>query len=76
MLIRFFLALRAAGLNPGLTELLALLAALEAGFARLSLAEFHLLARTCLVKDESLYDRYDRAFGAFFQGMDAIGTEL
>ena len=76
MLIRFFLALRAAGLKPGVHELLALLEALRAGFARLSLDEFYHLARTCLVKDESLYDRFDRAFGAFFNGMSALGTEL
>ena len=76
MLIRFFLSLREAGLKPGLNELLALLGAMRAGFARLSLDEFHLLARTCLVKDEGLYDRYDRAFAAFFNGMNALGTQL
>ncbi|HOV56896.1 MAG TPA: VWA domain-containing protein [Rhodanobacteraceae bacterium] len=76
MLIRFFFALRAAGLKLGVNELLALLQALQAGFARLSLAEFYALARTCLVKDEGLYDRYDRAFAAFFDGMAELGAEL
>ena len=76
MLIRFFFALRAAGLKLGVNELLALLQALQAGFARLSLTEFYALARTCLVKDEGLYDRYDRAFAAFFDGMAELGAEL
>lgn len=76
MLIRFFLALRAAGLKSGLQELLMLLEALGAGFARLSIDEFHALARACLVKDETLFDRYDRAFAAFFDGVSELGTEL
>lgn len=76
MLIRFFLWLRSQGLKPGLNELLALLDALKAGFARLSLDEFHLLARICLIKDETQFDRYDRAFGAFFSGVDAAAQQL
>ncbi|MCQ4165643.1 vWA domain-containing protein [Tahibacter harae] len=76
MLIRFFLWLRSQGLKPGLNELLALLDALKAGFARLSLDEFHLLARICLIKDESQFDRYDRAFGTFFSGVDAAAAQL
>jgi len=76
MLIRFLLTLRAAGLKPGLNELLMLLEALGAGFARLSIDEFHALARACLVKDETLFDRYDRAFSSFFDGMSELGTEL
>lgn len=76
MLIRFFLWLRSQGLKCGLNELLALLDALKAGFARLSLDEFHLLARICLIKDESQFDRYDRAFGTFFSGVDAAAAQL
>jgi uncharacterized protein len=76
VLIRFFLALRAAGIKASVTELLALIGAVEAGFARLSLEQFHALARTCLVKDESKYDLYDRAFGAYFSGIDALAPNL
>jgi uncharacterized protein with von Willebrand factor type A (vWA) domain len=76
MLIRFFLWLRSQGLKPSLNELLALLAALKAGLARLSLDEFYHLARLCLVKDETLFDRYDRAFSGFFAGVDAAAVEL
>ena len=36
-----------------------------------SLDTFYLLARTTLVKDEAHYDRFDRAFGEYFRGVDA-----
>ncbi len=75
MLTRFFYTLRAAGLQPSVTEFLALLEALQAGLAALSLDEFYLLARTCLIKDETRYDRYDRAFSTFFQGISEISLE-
>ena len=76
MLIRFFLWLRSQGLKPSLNELLALLEGLKAGLARLSLDEFYHLARVCLIKDETLFDRYDRAFAGFFAGVDAAAGEL
>jgi uncharacterized protein len=76
LLIRFFLALRAAGLKASITEFLALLEALKSGFARASLEELHALARLVLVKDESRYDLYDRAFAAYFSGVDALAPEL
>ena len=76
MLIRFFLWLRSHGLKPALGELLALLEGLKAGLARLSLDEFYHLARVCLVKDESQFDRYDRAFSSFFAGVDTAAVEL
>ncbi len=69
MLIRFLLTLRAFGLKIGLGEFLALLQALKVGLAQLSISDFYVLARTVLIKDETLYDRYDRAFSAFFDGI-------
>lgn len=75
MLIAFLLALRSAGLKTSLTEWLALLEAMKAGFAQASIAEFYALARTCLVKDESQYDRFDRAFASYFEGVEAISRE-
>ena len=33
-----------------------------------TLDDFYFLARATLVKDESLYDRYDKAFGAYYKG--------
>jgi hypothetical protein len=75
VLIRFFIALRAFGVRASLGEFLNLLAALRAGLARPSLEQFYTLARTLLVKDETQFDRYDRAFGAYFRGLDALPDE-
>lgn len=37
-----------------------------------SVDDFYLLSRTCLVKDEKYYDRFDRAFGAYFKNLENI----
>ncbi len=76
MLIQFFFALRKAGLKPSLTEFLALLELLSNGYARGSVEEFHTLARLAMVKDESRFDRFDRAFGAFFEGLELIDASM
>ena len=68
MLVRFFFLLRRAGVPVSITELLTLLEALQAGLGDLSAERFYYLARTCLVKDERYYDRYDKAFAAHFKG--------
>jgi uncharacterized protein len=70
MLIRFFYALREAGLPVSLTEFLSLLAALEARIAFCSAEEFYWLARMALVKDERYYDRFDRVFAEYFDGAE------
>ncbi len=72
MLFGFFLTLRAAGLKPGLGEFLTLLEALKQKVVIYSIDDFYLLARMTLVKDESQYDRYDRAFAAYFKGVEAV----
>ncbi len=73
MLIRFFYTLREAKLPVSLNEFLTLLEALEHNFAFADIDEFYLLSRTCLVKDEKYYDRFDRAFGAFFGDLENLG---
>ena len=72
MLVRFFFLLRSAGVPVSITELLTLLEALKAGLGDLSAERFYYLARTCLVKDERYYDRYDRAFAAHFKGAEDL----
>jgi len=72
MLFGFFLTLRAAGLKPGLGEFLTLLEALKKHVVVYSIDDFYLLARMTLVKDESQYDRYDRAFAAYFKGVESM----
>ncbi len=72
MLVDFFLHLKAHQLPVSTNELLALLEALEARLVSGSLDDFYLLSRTLLVKDEALYDRFDRAFGEYFRGIEAL----
>ena len=70
MLLPFFFTLRAARLPVSPKEFLTLLEALRAGVIGPSIDEFYTLARTVLVKDEALYDKFDRAFGAYFHGAE------
>ena len=75
MLIQFFFMLREGGLKVSITEFLTLLEVLEKRIAGYSVEEFYYLARACLVKDESLYDRFDRVFSAHFKGIEQIFGE-
>ena len=34
--------------------------------------DFYLLSRTCMVKDEKNYDKFDRAFSAYFKGLEDL----
>lgn len=72
MLINFFYTLKRSNLPVSIKELLDLLAAMESNLAFASLEEFYLLARTCMIKDEKYYDRFDRAFGAYFKNLENI----
>src|SRR5580658_4921420 len=72
MLVRFFLLLRSAGVPATITELMTLLEALARGLGSASAERFYHLARTCLVKDERYYDRFDRAFAAHFKGAEEL----
>jgi hypothetical protein len=73
MLIDFFATLRAAKLPVSVREYLTLLEALQAGVidddGGPSIDKFYVLARTTLVKDETLFDKFDRAFSAYFKGI-------
>jgi uncharacterized protein len=68
MLVRFFFLLKSAGVPVTITELLTLLEALKAGLSDASAERFYHLSRTCLVKDERHYDRFDMVFAAHFKG--------
>ncbi|OZI39081.1 hypothetical protein CEG14_06005 [Bordetella genomosp. 1] len=67
MLTGFFYHLRAHRLPVSVNEYLTLLQALRAQIMPPTLDDFYFLARATLVKDESLYDRYDQAFGAYYK---------
>ena len=72
MLINFFYTLRAAKLPVSVSEYLTLLQALKAGVIGPSVDDFYVLARTTLVKDEALFDKFDRAFAAYFKGVELL----
>jgi len=72
MLIDFFLHLKAGQLKVSTREFLTLLEGLRDGACSHSIDEFYFYARTCLVKDESHYDRFDAAFGSYFNGVTEI----
>jgi uncharacterized protein with von Willebrand factor type A (vWA) domain len=72
MLIDFFNTLRRAQIPVSLNELLVLIEALKRQIAFASIDDFYLLSRTCLIKDEKHFDRFDRAFGHYFKGIEAL----
>jgi hypothetical protein len=68
--------LRVGGLKPSITELLHLLDIMKHGISEFSIENFYFLARTTMVKDEALYDRFDQIFAAHFSGIEKIVNEL
>jgi uncharacterized protein len=86
MLLDFFYTLRAAKLPVSVKEYLVLLEALQKGVVGPKAAtpgsgedgtgyqvdDFYYLSRTALVKDEKHYDKFDRAFAAYFKGVELV----
>ena len=72
MLTGFFFLLREGGLKVSITEFLTLLELLKQRVIRFDIDEFYYLSRACLVKDEALYDRFDRVFSAHFKGVQEL----
>ncbi|MHC4955479.1 MAG: vWA domain-containing protein [Planctomycetota bacterium] len=72
MFVGFFYRLRAGDVPVSLKEYLALLEALEAGVSDYQVENFYYLARSVLVKDERHFDRFDRVFAEWFDGVERI----
>lgn len=72
MLIDFFFTLRDARVPVTIKEFLTLLEALEKQVIAPSLDEFYYLSRLVLVKDEAHFDKFDKAFGAYFKGIETV----
>lgn len=72
MLIDFFFTLKDARIPVSIKEFLILLEAMQKNVISPSLDDFYYLSRTTLVKDEAHYDKFDKAFGSYFHGIDAI----
>ena len=69
MLIDFFFALRKARLPVTIPEYLSLMEAIKDGVIGPSVDEFYHLARMTLVKNEAHFDKFDRVFGLYFNGV-------
>ena len=72
MLINFFFTLRKYKVPVTIRELLDLHLGLKSQLVYANLDDFYLLSRTALVKDEKNYDKFDRAFSAYFKGLDDL----
>ena len=72
MLAGFFLKLKDHKIPVSIKEYLTLIEGLKAGVISPSVDEFYVFARTALVKDEANFDKFDRAFGEFFKGVESV----
>jgi len=77
VLTEFFLKLKGHKVPVSIKEWLTLMEAMHKGVISPSIDEFYYLSRTALVKDEQNFDKFDRAFGEFFQGIESLaGVEF
>ena len=72
MLIDFFLKLKSHKLPVSIKEYLTLLEAMDKKVISPSIDDFYYLSRATLVKDEANFDKFDRAFSEFWQGVEVI----
>jgi uncharacterized protein with von Willebrand factor type A (vWA) domain len=72
MLIDFFFTVKKYRVNASLRELLDLIHALEQQVVFADIDSFYHLAKLCLVKDETQFDKFDRAFSEYFEGVEQI----
>jgi uncharacterized protein len=72
MLIDFFLHLRHSKLPVSINEYLMLLECMKERVIESSIDDFYFLSRATLVKDERNFDKFDKAFGAYFKGVQAV----
>ena len=76
MLLKLFNEMRAAKVPVSVRELLDLIEALEQRVVFADMQEFYFLARAVLVKDERHFDRFDRAFTAYFNGLQDLDPHI
>ena len=80
MFLNLFAELKKAGLPVSLKEYLTLMECMKQRVVRYDVDEFYYLSRATLVKDERHLDRFDRAFGHVFKGLeppeDDMQTEI
>jgi uncharacterized protein with von Willebrand factor type A (vWA) domain len=72
MLVDFFFTLRKYKVKTSLRELLDLLSVLDKGVVAYDVDGFYSISKTVLVKDETQFDKFDRAFADYFEGVQSI----
>ena len=75
MFLDFFFKLKNAKIPVSLNEFLNFLNALDNHVISYDINEFYYLTRTCLIKDEKLFDRFDLVFGEYFKSIERIELE-
>lgn len=76
MFLSFFYALRKNGIPVSLHEYLALMEALKLNVINYNVEDFYGLSKVIFVKTEGHLDRYDKIFGEYFQGLEAIPDDF
>src|SRR5216117_3146761 len=77
MLSGFFVKLKDHKIPVSIKEWLTLLEAMQKDVISPSIDEFYTLSRMILVKDEQNFDKFDRAFGEYFKGIESVaGVEF
>ena len=76
MLSRFFELMRSHDVPASTREYLDLLRGLKAGVVFASIDDFYEFAKLTLVKNEAHFDRFDRAFAAFWDGVEVVMPEV
>ena len=72
MLASYFEIIRRHGVPVTLREYLDLLGCLKHRVIDIDMEEFYYLSRACMAKDERYFDRFDRGFTAFRDGMETL----
>jgi len=76
MLIGFFSKVREYKVPCTIRELLDLIRALEQQVIFANIDDFYVISRAILVKDESYFDKFDRAFADYFKGVESLELDL
>jgi uncharacterized protein with von Willebrand factor type A (vWA) domain len=76
MLVDFFQTMRDYRIPCSIREYLDLINAMKHHLAFSSQEEFYQISRLCLVKDERHFDKFDKAFAHYFEGIDTLDSIL
>ncbi|MCK5881746.1 MAG: VWA domain-containing protein [Sinobacterium sp.] len=76
MLVNFFFTLKNSGVPVTIRELLDLIQALKMNLVFADMNQFYMLSRAIMVKDEKYFDKFDKAFGVYFDGLEEFDDLL